>query len=111
MIGTLLYTTMAANEIAPFGLAGTRELTRQPTRKLKLTRDTQRCLDYNDVVNGACEQVHFDCLCVSVYLTTVGNSSMLYRMEMKMAARMQSFPSRARLITSTGSPARTVKIP
>lgn len=42
---------------------------------------------------------------VIMYLTTVGNSSMLYRVEMKMAARMQSFPIRARLITSTGSPA------
>lgn len=50
-IGPLLYTTMAANEIAPFGLGGTRELTRQPSRKHKLTTDTHRCLDYNDVVN------------------------------------------------------------
>lgn len=43
--GPLLYTSMAANEMAPLELGGTSELTRQPTRKLRLTRDTQRCLE------------------------------------------------------------------
>lgn len=52
MIGPQLYTSMAANEMVPFGFAGTRELTRQPTRKLKLTRDRQRCLEYSNAVNG-----------------------------------------------------------
>lgn len=42
--GPLLYTSIAANEMAPLELGGTRELTRQPTRKTKLTSDTQRCL-------------------------------------------------------------------
>ncbi len=42
-IGPLLYTSMAANEIAPFRL-GTREFTRQPMRKDRLTADMQRCL-------------------------------------------------------------------
>jgi len=44
-IGPLLYTTMAANEIAPLGEGGTRELTKQPRRKHKLTRDRHRCLE------------------------------------------------------------------
>lgn len=43
-IGPLLYTTMAANVIAPLGLQGTRVLARQPSRKHRLTRDTHRCL-------------------------------------------------------------------
>lgn len=50
-IGPLLYTTMAANEIAPLGLGGTREFTREPNRKPKLTSDMQRCLDYDYMVN------------------------------------------------------------
>lgn len=107
-IGALLYTTMAAGVIAPLGLRGTRVLARHPSRKLRLTRDTQRCLDYKGLVilyiqPSKCEGVF-------VYLTTVGNSSMAYSVEMKVAARMQSFPSRARLITSTGSPGRTTSI-
>lgn len=43
-IGPLLYTSIAANEMAPLGLGGTRVLTRQPSRKHRLTSDTQRCL-------------------------------------------------------------------
>lgn len=50
MSGPLLNTTMAANGIAPFGLGGTKEFTKQPIRKLKLTRDMQRCLDGNNMV-------------------------------------------------------------
>lgn len=45
MIGPLLQITIAAKEIAPSGFAGTRVLTRQPSRKDRLTSDKQRCLD------------------------------------------------------------------
>lgn len=110
-IGPLLYTTMAARVIVPVGLEGTSVLARQPSRKHRLTRDMQRCLDYNELVTIISNIINLcACECVIAYLTTVGKSSMLYRVEMKMAARMQSFPNRARLITSTGSPAYTTII-
>lgn len=79
MIGPLLYANIAANEIAPSAEGGTKVLTKQPIRKQRFTNDTHRCL------------------------TTVGKSSMLYRLKIRMAARIHSFPKRANVITNTAS--------
>lgn len=52
MIGPLLYTTNAATEIMPPECRGKSELARQPIRKPRFTREVQRCLDHQDLVNG-----------------------------------------------------------
>lgn len=54
MMGPLLYTTNAATEITPPGWRGKSELARQPNRKLRFTREVQRCLDHQGQVKGLC---------------------------------------------------------
>lgn len=57
MIGPLLYTTKAATEITPLGCVKKREFAREPKRKLRLTREKQRCLDQKKEVNRMwCQQ-------------------------------------------------------